>query len=123
MARVLTLAEKNKIKGQDADSDFEKQTKKVKENCQKSLETFRFNEALSEIWDLISFCDKRINEEKPWSFDPAQDREKIGKFLGSLLLTISEIANLIGPFLPETSEKILHQLKNGKSEPLFPRVK
>jgi len=36
---------------------------------------------------------------------------------------IAKIAELLRPFLPETSEKILKQLKNKKSEPLFPRFK
>jgi len=39
-----------------------------------------------------------------------------------LLLVIGEIAKLLEPFLPETSEKILQQIKTKKSQILFPRI-
>jgi methionyl-tRNA synthetase len=35
---------------------------------------------------------------------------------------LHEIAEMIKPFLPETSEKILKQIKSKKSQPLFPRI-
>jgi len=38
------------------------------------------------------------------------------------LLVVGEIANLLRPFMPQTADKILEQIKNGKSEPLFPRL-
>ena len=30
------------------------------------LEEIRLNEALSSVWELISFADRYINENKPW---------------------------------------------------------
>jgi methionyl-tRNA synthetase len=86
------------------------------------LNEFKFNEALAAVWGIISFCDKYIEKEKPWSFDPAQDKEKQDEVIGNLLFAISEIAKLLEPFLPETSDKILEQLKTKKSKPLFPRI-
>ncbi|MFH1401544.1 MAG: methionine--tRNA ligase [Parcubacteria group bacterium] len=127
VARVVTLAEKSKIQNQKSkntiqNSKTEEKIKKIKKSYQESLGNFKLNEALIVIWDLISFCDKYINDEKPWSLDAAQDKEKYDKIIGDLLIAISEIAELLKPFLPETSEKILRQLQSFKSEPLFPRV-
>ena len=93
------------------------------------MEEFKFNEALMAVWELIGLCDQYVEREKPWSFDPAQDKEKIEEVIGGLLFAIKEIADLLESFLPETSEKILKQLtlRRGsgqeKSEPLFPRLK
>ncbi|MFH1575432.1 MAG: class I tRNA ligase family protein [Candidatus Nealsonbacteria bacterium] len=137
VARVVTLAEKSKIQNQKSkntiqSSKIEEKIKKVKKSYQESLENFKLNEALIAIWELIGFCDKYINDEKPWSLDAIRafvseaqvrrDKEKCDKVIGDLLVAISEIAELLKPFLPETSEKILKQLQTLKSEPLFPRV-
>jgi len=50
------------------------------------------------------------------------DKKKLNQVLFDLLYCISEIADLISPFLPETSKKIKKQLKSGKPEILFPRL-
>jgi len=64
---------------------------------------------------LISFCDKYIEKERPWE-------NKNQKVINDLLFAISNIAQLLQPFSPETSEKIFGQLKTRKSRPLFPRI-
>ena len=81
------------------------------------LDEFKFNEALISIWDLISFCDRYIEKERPW-----EESENQKEVISNLLLVLSEIAKLLEPFLPETSEKILQQIKTKKSQILFPRI-
>jgi len=84
-------------------------------------------ETLEEIWKLIGFCDKYIEENKPWELAKT-DKKKLEHVLSNLLYCISEIADLINPFLPQTSEKIKNQIQEsqtsqaGKSEILFPRI-
>ncbi len=104
------------------DKIFKKEITEVQEKYKNTLDEFKFNEALIAIWELISFCDEYIEKEKPWSFDLAQDKQKQKEVISDLLLAISEITELLKPFLPETSEKILKQLEAQKSEPLFPRI-
>lgn len=119
-ARVVTLARNFNISVSDKffNSTFPKSVKRAKKDCDHLLSEFKFNEALAKIWELISECDRYINEQKPWQESKAQK-----KVIGDLLSVIGEIAKLLGPFLPETSEKIIKQLKMRKSEPLFPRFK
>ena len=90
---------------------------KTEERCKIALDGFRFNEALIVIWELISFCDRYIEKEKPWQW--SEKREEI---ISDLLFAVNEIAKLLDSFLPETSEKIFKQLKTKKSKPLFPRL-
>ncbi|MFH0803566.1 MAG: methionine--tRNA ligase [Candidatus Tagabacteria bacterium] len=128
VARVITLAMEFDIQSKIAsdvvhDSKIDQEIKKIKKDYNESLENFKLNEALILVWDLIRICDKYINDEKPWSLQAVKDKEKIDAVLGDLLSAISEIAGLVKPFLPETSEKILKQLQSLKSEPLFPRFK
>ncbi len=96
--------------------------KETREKTEKALGEFLFNVALQTIWEVIHFCDKYIEQEKPWSFDFAQDKPKQKQVIGDLLLVIGELAKLLAPFLPATSEKILELLKTRKSEILFPRI-
>src|SRR3989344_258061 len=120
VSRVLSLAQRNNslkppysLKG--ADQEFTKFFRERKNHfVEDYLDNFRFSEALEAIWYAISWCDKYIEYEKPW----ASPKPEV---IGNLLFALGEIANLLKPFLPETSEKILKQLQEGKGESLFPR--
>jgi len=125
VARVLALATKLKIKSQKSkvnNKEVLNLIEKTKKNYAKLIEEFEFNQALELVWKLISFCNIYIDKEKPW------DNPEPKPIITNLLYCISEIADLIAPFLPETSEKIKEQLKEsqtswaGKSEILFPRL-
>lgn len=119
VARVVTIAKDVEMSFADklSDKSFQKIIDKTKKEHKKALDEFRFNEALLSAWGLISFCDKYIEKEKPW-----EKSEKQKETLENLFFAIDEIALLLKPFLPETSEKILEQLKSRKSIPLFPRI-
>ena len=115
IARVITLANKSKSQKSKITSQILKVIDETQKKHKKTLEEFKFNEALAAIWALISWCDKCIEREKLWE-------TKDQKILDNLLFAIKEIAELLKPFLPETSEKILEQIKTKKSKPLFPRL-
>jgi methionyl-tRNA synthetase len=119
VARVLKIAQSLKLSVPDKfpDKGFQKIIDKTKKECRETLEEFKFNEALAVIWELISFCDKYIEKERPWEKSDNQQSA-----ISSLLFTINEIAVLLKPFIPETSERIFEQLKDKKSIPLFPRI-
>ena len=121
-ARVLTLAEKQKTKNKKQETTnqnqkVKKEINKARRECKKALEEFKFNKALEEIWKLISFCDKYIEKERPWD-----KSERQSLVIKELLFALKNIAEMLEPFLPETSEKILKQIKAKKSKPLFPRI-
>lgn len=113
VARVAKLCEQHKIQSSDNPTEFDlKMTK--------SLDQFKFNEALFHIWREISEADKKINLEKPWELS----EEKAKPILEDLVGKIQNIAFNLQPFLPETSEKILKQFSGPikSAPPLFPRI-
>ncbi len=122
LARVITLAIISNfqfpISNQFSNSNFKTRLNKTKKDYKKALEEFKFNEALAATWELIGFCDAYIDKEKPW-----ENKENSKDVLVDLLVILKNIAELLEPFLPETAEKILEQLKTKKSVPLFPRLK
>jgi len=113
VARVITLAKKSKP--HLSASKIRQEIDKTNKRYQKALAEFKFNEALIAVWELISFCDRYIEKEKPWE-------SKDQKIISNSLFIVKEIAKLLEPFLPETSEKIFNQIKTKKSKPLFPRI-
>lgn len=121
VARVIKLAPISNfqypISNKFSNSNFQRIINTTKKTYYRALDEFKFNEALIAIWNLISFCDEYIDKEKPW-----QESKKQKKIISNLLFTIKKIAELLKPFLPETSERISEQLKTKKSEILFPRI-
>lgn len=118
VARTVTLAgkmENVKIKVQN--DNLKLKIIETKEKCEKYLKEFKFNDTLKSIWELISFCDKYINEEKPW-----EGKENAPQVVSDVLIALNGISELLLPLLPETSKKIKQAVESKKSEMLFPRL-
>lgn len=111
-----TAGKKNK-NGKITDKNFKQLIAKTRKECRENLDKFRFNESLGAVWNLIGFCDKYIEKERPW--EAGKNQKEV---IGNLLFAIGQIAELIKPFLPETSEKISDQLKTEQNRQLFPGV-
>ncbi|MEK7115166.1 MAG: methionine--tRNA ligase [Patescibacteria group bacterium] len=131
-ARALTLAEKENVNFSEnkIDETIINQINKTKRIIDEKMEEYKFHEALAALWELISFGDRYLNEKKPWSLESApaegearqgqQDKEKI---ISDCIFILKNIAELLTPFLPETSEKILKNIQeNKKGEVLFSRI-
>ncbi len=103
-----------KIKTINQNSKIEEKIQEAKDKCKIALEGFKFNEALKSIWDLISFSDKYIDKERPW-----EKKENSPKVLGNLLVVLDNIAKILKPFLPETSERIIKEIKRDKKSGKF----
>lgn len=133
VARTIALAIKLNISQIKATFKINKAVNTAKKDCKKYLENFKFNEALKSIWELIGFCDKYINEEKPWQVlqhvsgqairhGSGQAKESANQVVSDVLFALQSIADLLYPFLPETSEKIKQSIEQKKQETLFPRI-
>ncbi len=81
-----------------------------------------FDKALEYIWKIIDTDNKFIGEKKPWELVKT-DEEEFKKVMQKLLADLNVIAELLKPFMPETSEKIKTALETKKVEPLFQRIR
>ena len=75
------------------------------------MDELRVADAIQDILDLFSRCNKYIDETTPWAL--AKDSEKIERLatvLYNLLESVRIAAVLMEPFFPETSKKILDDL-------------
>jgi methionyl-tRNA synthetase len=115
VARTLGISSKIELTELSPSGKITEEVKKIRKAYEASLIGFKFNEALSTIWELISFCDKYINEEKLWE---TKDQQVIN----DLFFIIKEIGILLEPFLPETAGKIKIAVEDKSSANLFPRI-
>ncbi|MBU3896224.1 class I tRNA ligase family protein [Patescibacteria group bacterium] len=116
LSRVLTVAEKIDSKNDKLDPDIQKEIKAVKDKYHASFKEYKITEAIKAIWELISYCDRYIEQQKPW-------QTKDPKTINSLLACLKEISLLLEPILPETAEKISKQvLQRKKGEQLFKKL-
>jgi methionyl-tRNA synthetase len=119
VARIITLANKLNIDktGNDIENAQIKQAaKEAQTECNNALLELRFNDSLVAIWQLIGSCDKHIEQTKPW--EQSANQKAVIK---DLLAALNYIAKMLEPFLPQTSEKILKQIKERKGDILFPQ--
>ena len=117
VSRVLKLAER--IRNQE--SGIRKEAEECPEELEKSINECAFADALGWIWNIVREANRYIDETKPWELvktDQAQFETVMRKLLSDIVL----IASSLRPFMPNTSDKIVIALKEGKTEPLFKRI-
>ncbi|MFC1622095.1 methionine--tRNA ligase [Patescibacteria group bacterium] len=86
------------------------------------INDFRVDLALQVLWNRLRELDKHINENEPWVVD---DKEILRKILNHEIAELRNIAQLLGPFIPDTANKIQDQFGEEKiksEEGLFPRI-
>ena len=114
VSRVSGLIEKNGIEKCD-----NKLLKKLKlKEIDKLIENYELDKALNEIFAFIDVCNEYVQNKKPWE-------TKDQNVLYELKECILKIAELLWPFIPESSEKITKQFsaKNiKKGEILFKKI-
>ncbi|MBI1820429.1 MAG: methionine--tRNA ligase [Nitrospirae bacterium] len=71
------------------------------------MSQLKFDHALSQVWSAIAKMNECIERASPWK---EKDPATLNNFLYHLAEGLRIIAHFIYPFMPESSEKILHQL-------------
>lgn len=145
VSRVAKLIE-NRLEGElnfdekFFDKEVARRITETEEKRRKAIEEFKLHEALMHIWELFTFANSYIDENKPW-VDVADHPEHFLKTITSLVAIIMNGSRWLEPFLPETATKIYAAFGNTnlvssqdtglvgqkfvitKAEPLFPRLK
>ena len=112
---------------EEVDADL----KAVVENTPKAVDArmddLRVADAMTEIFNLFKRCNKYIDETMPWALAKDETKkDRLETVLNNLIESIKVGAELLAPYMPETAEKILAQLGDGKvtekPEILFARL-
>lgn len=108
------------------------------------MDKFKFSVALSDVWLIVSKCNKYIDLNMPWDLFKNNKQERLACVLYNLCEALRIISVLISPFMPDTSKLIQEQIginsnictwdkiknwgildkniKINKSNMLFPRI-
>jgi methionyl-tRNA synthetase len=118
VARITNLIEKDELalsikKGSEA---------KLKKEFNSKMDQYKFDEALKMLWARLRHADEVITKTEPWKI---KDKTKLTEILEPLAQDVLNVSDLLTPFMPEVSDKIITYLtvkKIIKAEPLFPRI-
>ena len=138
--RVITLVD-TKLTGEliykeeNLDKGVVDKTAKIFKEYVKNLDNFVLHEAVGNIWQLIGYGDKYMDEKAPWAAIKHDEEEFIG-IMTNLFYILYNVSWMLVPFMPETADKIFtmtganreaQSLENyrfivKKGEGLFPRL-
>ena len=112
---------------EEVDADLKGLVEKTPELVEAKMENLRVADAITEIFNLFKRCNKYIDETMPWALAKEEEKkDRLETVLYNLIESIKSGAKQLAPFMPETSEKILAQLGDGKvtdkPEILFARL-
>ena len=92
---------------------------------EEALKNCRFDKAIEEVWDQVRGLNQYIEEEKPWVLAKNKDEVHLREVLAYMSSCLIEVAELLEPFMPETSQKIMFIFNTGVIRPiegmLFPK--
>ncbi len=84
----------------------------LRDQYEAHMEKFAFQDALMDVFRVISHANKYIDETKPWVLSKEKEEKgpRLARVLYNLLESVRLCTVLLTPFMPQTCEKIFTQL-------------
>ena len=98
---------------EDAQKDAEliSMVSTLRDRYEEQMEKYAFQNALAEIFKVISRANKYIDENAPWVLAKSEEQKpRLARVLYNLLETVRVCAGLLAPFMPDTSAEIAKRL-------------
>jgi methionyl-tRNA synthetase len=123
-SRSLTMLEKYNLGAVPAaetigpaEEALKDRTRQTQDIVKQEVQRLAFHKALMALWELIDEVNKYIDTQAPWTLakDPG-NRSKLMTVLYALAETLRQIALLVYPFMPRTSNLMRQQLGIGGQE-------
>lgn len=80
---------------------------------EQALDECRFDRALDEVWEQVRGLNQYIEEQKPWEIAKDDNEGHLQEVLGYQVASLLLIADMLEPFMPETSVRIRHVFQEG----------
>lgn len=117
VSRTCAMAQKyfgGKIENKNVLCDVDESLKQVATNALQKLsnkmDEIKISDALSEIFAVFRRANKYIDETEPWVLAKNGETDRLETVLYNLLETIVFGTNLLAPFMPKTTQKVLEKL-------------
>ena len=83
----------------------------LRDRYEEQMEKYAFQNALAEIFKVISRANKYIDENAPWVLAKSEDQKpRLARVLYNLLETVRICGGLLTPFMPDTAAEIAKRL-------------
>ena len=119
VSRTVAMAQKyfgehlpaQQIEDAEKDAELLAMVGALRDRYEEQMEKYAFQNALSEVFKVISRANKYIDENAPWVLakDEAQ-KPRLARVLYNLLETVRICAGLLQPFMPDTAGEIAKRL-------------
>lgn len=122
VSRITTLVEKN-LDGVIPGGTTPEQ-EYIPTKIDNLITSYKFHEALAEIWTEVAKANKIVDETKLWEL-PKTDMVEFARVTKEVLVIIENVAKQLLPFIPTSAQKILDSVtaeKIVKAQALFPRI-
>ena len=125
VSRVTAMTEKynngivvknDNLPVEDIDKELIDCAKETITNFENYMDEYKTNEAISEIWKLISKANKYIDLSTPWILAKEEKAERLNQVLYNLLETIRIVTIPLQCFFVDTPAKIFEQIGVGKED-------
>ncbi|RIL09549.1 MAG: hypothetical protein DCC75_06250 [Proteobacteria bacterium] len=116
--RILSFTAKNygpqvpdflSAKLSDIDREFLNSMQRCHADTTQLLDSFQFKAALERIMEFARACNKYVDDKAPWTTKKT-DNEGTKLTLNTAIAAIKFLGIVLRPFMPRTSDKILHML-------------
>ena len=89
----------------------------LRDTYEAEMEKYAFQNALSEVFKVISRANKYIDENAPWVLAKSEENKpRLAKVLYNLLETVRICAGLLTPFMPATVAQIAQRLGDAQMD-------
>ena len=96
---------------EEQDGDLLAMVGSLRGQYEEQMEKYAFQNALAQIFAVVSRANKYIDENEPWRLAKDETQKpRLARVLYNLLETIRVCAGLLRPFMPATTDEIMKRL-------------
>ena len=119
VSRTVAMAQKyfgeqlpaNQLADEEKDAELLGLVAALRDKYEEQMEKFAFQNALAEIFKVISRANKYIDENAPWVLAKNEENHpRLARVLYNLLETVRICGGLLSPFMPDTAVEIAKRL-------------
>ena len=102
---------------EEKDAELIAMVSTLRDKYEEQMEKYAFQNALAEVFKVISRANKYIDENAPWVLAKSEDsKPRLAKVLYNLLETIRVCGGLLKPFMPDTAAEIARRLGDARTD-------
>ena len=102
---------------EEKDAELIAMVSSLRDKYKEQMEKYAFQNALAEVFKVISRANKYIDENAPWVLAKSEDsKPRLAKVLYNLLETIRVCGGLLKPFMPDTAAEIARRLGDARTD-------